>query len=255
MENGWASPALRHSVALVNIPIIDNNGNTELRRVQLEPTFRQFCIKENCDYSNFFKRGRVAPHPGYFMISDNLLKLGVSKEDAIKSENLCKHIIKKGYFYLNEENAKLYGDTFVRASTSIQFQGSPIDMTGEDYIKNFKSIPMDILKGYDSVDSKYTVLPSEMLPNKKEQKRGIFSKILDFFKGKNKNKAILALPEGSFIKNPRRNRLETVQLSEEEMKLFRKGERQILNLYSNEKGQENSKNQELEIQESEKGEI
>lgn len=63
------------------------------------------------------------------------------------------------------------------------------------------------------------------------------------------------MPEGSFIKKPQRNRLETVQLSEEKMKLFREGEKRILDLYSDEKGQENSKNQELEIPESEKGEI
>lgn len=250
MENGWGSPALRHSVALVNIPIVDNKGNTELRKVQLDPTFRQFCIRKNCDYSNFFEIDRVAPHPGYFMTSDNLLKLGVTRENAIKTENLCKQIIKKGYFYLTEENAKLYGDAFVRASTRLQFQGSPINMTGKEYIKNFEDTPMDILKVYDSVDSKYTALPSEMLFDKKEQKRGIFSKILDFFKGKNKNKDILALPEG--IYNKRRNRLENVQLSEEEMRAFRAGERQSLDLYNNEKNQENSRNQGFEIPESEK---
>lgn len=230
VQNGWTSTALRHSVALVNIPIIDNDGNTEVYKFQLEPTFRQFCEKENCSYDKFMDKGveehkYVAPHPGYFMMADNLKKLGVSNEVAQKSEELCKYIIQKGYFLLNEENAKLYGDAFVRASRRLQFQHLPIEMSGESYIKNFESIPMKIIEGKEEQVSKYTILPSEMRRTKKR----IFSKALNFFKDKFRKKP-LALPPGKITNNTR----PIGKLSEEELKKFREGERQVLSSYHNE---------------------
>ena len=38
--NGWNSPAVRHSVSLVSIPIIDDYGTTQLYEFLLDPTFR-----------------------------------------------------------------------------------------------------------------------------------------------------------------------------------------------------------------------
>lgn len=230
MQNGWSSTALKHSVSLVNIPIIDNYGKTEIYKFQLDPTFRQFCEKENCIYDKFIDKGveehkYVAPHPGYFMIADNLKRLGVSNEIAQKSEKLCKYIIQKGYFLLNEENAKLYGDAFARSSRRLQFQQLPIGMSGKDYIRNFDNIPMKIFERISEQDNDYTILPLEM----KGSKNGIFSRVFNFF---NKfRKRPLALPEGNAINNSS----SVGRLSGEELRRFREGEKQVLASYHSEK--------------------
>lgn len=111
----------------------------------MDPTFRQFCLKERCNSDVFYNKelldkGDIAPHPGYFMQANNLMQLGVSEEASRKSENLGKLIVSRGYFYLNEENAKLYGDAFQRASRRLEFQRLPIQMRGRDYICNFENI-------------------------------------------------------------------------------------------------------------------
>ncbi len=227
MQNGWASPAIRHAVAFVNMPIMDKSGDTRLCKILLDPTFRQFCLKENCTYDKFYdknksKRKFIAPHPGYFMIADNLKQFGVFQEAAQKSEQLCKQIIARGYFYLNEENAKLYGDAFVRASRRIEFQHLPMEMTGNRYIKNFESIAMRMLDLNLERDAQYMILPSE----RKEEKEGRFSRILDFFRNirnKFKSKDALALPEGgtaSIGRTKRTETLENTKLVGEELEQF-----------------------------------
>lgn len=144
VENGWLSNALRHAVSLVKIPIVDNQGSTQEYEFLLDPTFRQFCLSDRCNSDVFYNqelldKGYIAPHPGYFMQTDNLMRLGVSREVAEKSENLGRYIVNKGYFYLSEENAKLYGDAFQRASRRVEFQRLPIQMRGRDYIDNFEN--------------------------------------------------------------------------------------------------------------------
>ena len=181
-DNFWGSKAVRHSVSLVNIPIIDDNENTRVYEFLLDPTFRQFCLNENCDGRKFndsewLGKGYVAPHPGYFMEENNLRQFGVSQEIAQKTEALGKYIVSRGYFYLSEENAKLYGDAFVRASKRLNAQNIPINISGEEYIQNFENIHMNLIES-DKNDWQYTKLPSEI----KQPKQGIFSKIKDIFK-------------------------------------------------------------------------
>ena len=180
--------SFKHSVSLVCIPITENNGNTYLQEILLDPTFRQFCLKDNCDYSKF---SDVAPHPGYFMQVENLVKFGVPKEVAKKTEMLGKYLITKGYFYLNEENAKLYFDTFVRASQKLEQQDRFINISGAEYIMKFKNSPMKMLKA--NIDkSQYMRLPSEI----KEKRLNLFLRVAKFFKGKFKGNKVLALAPG-----------------------------------------------------------
>ena len=195
--NGWSSPAVRHSVSLVSIPITNDNGTTQLYDFLLDPTFRQFCKKENCNYNNFLdqeriSRGYPAPNPGYFMMAENLMQLGVHKEIAERTEMLGRCIISKGYFWLNEETAKLYGDAFVRASERLEFQNMPINMTGNEFIKNFKNIPMQMMQGHKE-DEEYTKLPSEM----SVKKQGNFLKLINYFKDKFRSPKPLALGDGN----------------------------------------------------------
>jgi len=229
VQRGWDSTVVRHSVSLVNLPIIDNKGNTNLYKFMLDPTFRQFCQKKNCDYNKFFDEaaiqyGRVAPHPGFFMQAENLRQMGVDDETAQKSELLCKEIISKGYFYLNEENAKLYGDAFVRASKRLEFQDIPIDMQGKQYIENFENIPMQILRTED--EEKYTQTPAEI--EESRNNKGIFSRIANWFKSKfNKQEQPLMLEEGQ-KSSPKQDERRLSKLSEEESAKFRQLEKQIV---------------------------
>ena len=211
---------VRHAVALVNIPIIDNKNNTKLYKFQLDPTFRQFCLKENCNIDIFSDEERefVSPDPGYFMMQDTLTKLGVEPELAQKSENLAKEIIRNGYFLLNEESAKLYGDAFVRASERLEFQNTKINMTGLDYIKNFENNPSLIIK---MVDEEYKKLPSEI----KEPKPNVFSRIINYIKNRfQSNKKPIALP----LYEPKTENLQSAKLTEEQLKDFRNGEKNVL---------------------------
>ena len=232
----WGSKAVKHSVSLVNIPILDNNGNTLCYEYVLDPTFRQFCLKENCNYNKFIDenwlgKGYVAPHPGYFMRHDNLHRLGVSQEIATSTEALGRLIVSKGYFFLNEESAKLYGDAFVRSSRRLEAQNIPNYMSGVEYKSRFENIPMTILEINDKKDELFTKLPSEI----EENKQGLFSKIKNFFKERfgNKQKMLTSGNVMNRVEVPNKSHLEGIMLTEEQEAAFRRGETQILNSYNN----------------------
>lgn len=220
---------VRHAIVLVNIPIVQENNKTENCQFILDPTFRQFCLKENCNDSKFKTENwvyydAVAPHPGFFMQKENLLKLGQCYEYAEASENLCKNIIHNGYFPLNEKTAKLYGDAFTRASTRLEQQIEPIEMTGIEFVNNFNNISTHTYRevGQDL----YTRVPSEII----EAEMPFFKKVVRFFKEKFSKKPKM-LPSGKedydFKGEGRTNRID-VKLSRKEMENYRNGERKIL---------------------------
>lgn len=259
IQNGFFSPAVRHAVSLVSLPLIDNNGNTYLYKFLLDPTFRQFCLKKDCNESrfvdaNWLDKGHPAPYTGYFMNSDNLRQLGVDEEIAQKSELLGKQIISRGYFYLNDENAKLYGDAFVRASSRLEFQGLPIYTSGEEYISNFENNPAKLFIIMDNDVNKFTKLPSEIYV----QKQNVFSKLINFFKNKFNNTP--SLPEGSInhqnvanLQDISRERNNLAELTKEQYHQFVAGETQILTDYHNNANQNTKQNR--NVTSSERNEI
>lgn len=245
-DNGWGTTALLHSVLSVKIPIIDNDGITRCYSFLLDPTFRQFCLKENCSESRFWDEknrvGRVAPHPGYFIQSENLKKFGVSEEEAQLTEKLGRRIISRGYFLFNEKNAKLYGDLFVRASVRREFQREPINKTGREYIENSENNPMQIIDFINKHENSYVKLPSEV----KEKKsswisrfwNNIYSKIATIFGFKNNasdNKTMKLPPACGDI--PRANMGE---LTEEELCDVREATQKTVEEYLSNNG--NSRN-------------
>lgn len=220
---------VRHAIVLVNMPIINENNETQNCQFIIDPTFRQFCLKENCNEEKFKKENwihydAIAPHPGFFMKRENLLKLGQTDKYANEAENLCKNIIYNGYFPLNEQTAKLYGDAFTRASTELEHQGKVIEMTGMEFINNFNNISNDTYK--EVGEEFYTRLPSEII----EAEMPFFKKVARFFKEKFSKKAKLLLSgeeNHDFAGKGRVNKVDA-KLSEEEMENYRNGERQIL---------------------------
>ncbi len=93
-----------HELCEVWIPTMIN-GKLEEKRYILDPTFRQFCLKEENRFERYNEEPRYSvrkatPHPAYFY---NLSEEGRS---------LAKEIIRYGYFEATPENIKRYFDGF-----------------------------------------------------------------------------------------------------------------------------------------------
>ena len=91
-------------LCFVEIPI-HKNDEIEIVSFLLDPTFRQFCLKEENRFERFFEepRGQVkksSPHPGYF--------LSLSE----KGTQFANDLITYGYFEATDEKLKTYCDAF-----------------------------------------------------------------------------------------------------------------------------------------------
>ena len=89
---------------IVEIPILKKE-KVEKISFLLDPTFRQFCLKEQNRIENYseepcFTRYKSTPHPGYFL---------ALTEDGTKFAN---HLITYGYFETTDANLKTYCDAF-----------------------------------------------------------------------------------------------------------------------------------------------
>ncbi len=93
-----------HRVSVVHIPTIVN-GEKVVRDYLMDPTFRQFTIKEENRFERYFEEARgnvrmATPHPGYFF--------GLTKEGVRFANNLIKY----GYFLVTDDSLKMYFDPF-----------------------------------------------------------------------------------------------------------------------------------------------
>lgn len=206
MADGWDSPAIWHAVTTVNIPI-SIDGYTQEYTYLLDPTFRQFCLEENCNTNCYKEAGHtVAPHPGYFMKASNLMELGVSQEKAQRSETLGRHIIEKGYFFV-DGYSKEYIQAFRRAAINREFQEDYerlYSITEQESAWNLKNSKGNIVIVNRGSEENFLKLPTEK-GEKQGTKENIFAKIKNIFnKIFNKND-IQALPEAKInipTKNP-----------------------------------------------------
>lgn len=195
IENGFFSTNVRHSVATVKLPIYEN-GKTLMHTYLLDPTFRQFCLKENCDKTIYWNneknsRGQVAPHPGYFLTEEYLREREENEEKIEVSDYVARILINRGYMELTEENAKIYGDAFAKAGIRWQFRDVDLNMTGEEYIHEFENNRMNLV-GNQKDEDRYTKIPSEIT-----NKEGILDKIKKFFNKFKKTKNQKCLPEST----------------------------------------------------------
>lgn len=109
-------------LCMVEIPII-REEKVEVVSFLLDPTFRQYCLKEKNQFNIFFekphtKTEKLTPDPGYF--------LSLTKEGTEFAEKLITY----GYFEVTEENLKMYFDAF-----SLHFT---IKEKQEDYLSSGK---------------------------------------------------------------------------------------------------------------------
>lgn len=203
INNGFFSTNVRHSVATVKLPI-QHNGVTTMQTYLLDPTFRQFCLKENCSEEIYWdslknSKGQVAPHPAYFLTEEYLTKQGKSKHKIDQSNYIAQVLINRGYMELSEENAKIYGDAFAKAGIRYQFKDVKLQMSGQDYIEQFENNPMKILGLSDNYKN-FNKTPLEI-----EDKVTFLDKLKNFFKGITQRNKQKCLPEPTnFTKNTAR---------------------------------------------------
>jgi len=93
-----------HQLSMVHIPTLVN-GEIVVKDYILDPTFRQFCTKEENRFERYFEEPRYAvrmstPFPGYFY--------NLTKEGRLFANNLITY----GYFPVNVDTLKQYFDPF-----------------------------------------------------------------------------------------------------------------------------------------------
>ena len=123
-----------HELCEVWIPTIVDGKLTQKRYI-LDPTFRQFCIKEENRFERYNEGPRYSvrkstPHPAYLL---NLSEQGIK---------LAKDIIRYGYFEATPENIKLYFDSFyyyLKDKASYEDQSK----VGKEYISPISSQEYD----------------------------------------------------------------------------------------------------------------
>lgn len=133
-----------HAFLTVAIPIKDENGNIEEKDYLVDTTYKQFFQREfgarNGDYIKDKEFGnRVSETPGYYT-----LKMKNGKEFA-------EELLAKGFAEFTEENAKIYGDSFVlsereRKDYTKVPKGKELKtgISGRQYIKNIKSPELQV---------------------------------------------------------------------------------------------------------------
>lgn len=148
-----------HQLTMVEIPTMIN-GEIKIKSYLLDPTFRQFCLKEENRFERYYEEPRFSvrmstPHPGYFL---NLTEEG---------KKFAEDLIYFGYFEVNEESVKRYCDAFAlylkpkEAYEDMTLLGkiSSTNISGDDYIKKIISI----LKNGKIRNDKVVLTPMEII--------------------------------------------------------------------------------------------
>lgn len=145
----------RHAFVTVEIPVKDANGDIENKLYLIDPTYRQFFLREEIapTYGQYIKDkkfgNKVAALAGYW---------------AIKMPNGIKFsekLLSKGFIELTEENAKIYGDSFVLETknrgnhTKVPKKHEIITrISGKSYIENMLNYSLQEDVEYHPVDLK-----------------------------------------------------------------------------------------------------
>lgn len=204
IKNGWNNNNLRHAVVTTKFPI-QENGKVVMHKILLDPTFRQFCLEEDCKESVYWDEeknfeGKIAPRPGYFLTEDYLKREGTSGEGIERANHVAQALISRGYIELTEENAKVYGDAFARAGIRYQFRDVKLTMSGKDYINQFENEKnIDRISSLSKDEEEFTKTPLEI-------KDSIFEKIKKFFQAVKQRKGPKYLPKPSNDGIPTNNR-------------------------------------------------
>lgn len=124
-----------HQVLMLALPI-NLDGEIVVKNFLLDPSFRQFFIKDFCDFSAYYgeKKGNInkaAPEAGYFFCLTN------------EGRKLAESLIKDGYMEMTSENIKYYFDSFKFSTIEKDSYSNPLilgrcyktNTTSEQYFK------------------------------------------------------------------------------------------------------------------------
>ena len=133
-----------HAFLTVGMPIKDEEGNVTEKDYLVDTTYKQFYQREfgarNGNYIKDKKFGnRVSETPGYYTLK---MKNG---------EKFAKELLSKGFVEFTEENAKIYGDSFVLSEQSRKdYTKIPTgkelktNISGKEYINNTKNPKLQV---------------------------------------------------------------------------------------------------------------
>ena len=132
---------------------LELNINNQTTYYLLDPTYIQFFKKNKCKKDNYYISPKypdyilLTPDPGYFI-----------KEEM--KEN-CTYLLNHGHIELNEENAKMYGDSFYNTKTgtnpnTLKFESIP----GEIFINAFTKGKERISKSEEELIDNNQFIPS-----------------------------------------------------------------------------------------------
>lgn len=124
-QNSITNNIIGHSFLTLEL-----NVNNQKKYYLLDPTYIQFFKKNKCTKENYYISPKfpdyiiLTPDPGYFI-----------KEEM---KDACTHLLNYGYIELNEETAKMYGDSFYNTKSgtnpkTLKFETIP----GKIYISSF----------------------------------------------------------------------------------------------------------------------
>lgn len=83
----------------------------EIKCYLIDPTYIQFCKQQKCSVDNYIIASEfqdmvlLTPDPGFFILE--------------KDKSIMNSFINRGYMELNEENARIYGDSFFNTKQGI----------------------------------------------------------------------------------------------------------------------------------------
>ena len=143
-----------HSLVIVLLEV-DNHDKYFI----VDPTYNQFFDEKHCKkdcYKIINNKVVTTPDPGYFVN-----RLGEREKKTIEE------FLKLGFMELNEENGKIYGDSFYKTKVGITPDISAfLSMPGRVYIKGFLSGECDL--SYDEKELKEMGLVLEPIVSLKE---------------------------------------------------------------------------------------
>ena len=174
-----------HELCKLTIPVKINEKIVDKEYI-LDPTFKQFCIKNECTIDMYKKEKRLqfhkaTPSPGYFL------------NQTEKGQSLAINILYYGYFNTSDNNLKLYGDAFKLFTMEEDDYEDP-SMAGK--ISSLETDPSEYRKNLDNAKNRalkpgYLIITSPFQEYIKRTKRNIMNLI-----NRNKNNNYLNSTNG-----------------------------------------------------------
>lgn len=171
------SDCLIHALCIVKIPIF-NGQDVNYKYYVLDPTFRQFAVKEENRFERYFEERRyqskmATPYPGYF--------LNLTDEGRL----FANSVIENGYFLFNEDNIKVYCDAFklyVTPKEAYMNQELVGKISSTDY--SFRDYISLIQQSIDNKHLKSDITIETPIELKRKMDSGILNHFKNLFKRK-----------------------------------------------------------------------